>query len=79
MRHPVTFGSKVPEWPVLSTLRIFLIQATISWLDGFAGLSRLITPYLRCSSRGLWVGVWPALIGVKWYERTNNLSKFYEG
>ena len=79
MRHPVTFGSKVPEWPVLSTLRIFLIQATISWLDGFAGLSRLIAPYLRCSSRGLWVGVWPALIGVKWYERTNNLSKFYEG
>ncbi len=39
IKHPVTFGSKVPEWPVFSTLNIFLIQATTSWLDGLDGLS----------------------------------------
>ena len=26
IRQPVTFGSRVPEWPVFSTLRIFLTQ-----------------------------------------------------
>ncbi len=35
----MTFGSKVPEWPVFSTSKIFLIQATTSWEEGFEGLS----------------------------------------
>lgn len=46
IKQPVTLGSKVPEWPVFSTLRILLIHATTSCEDGLAGLSRLITPYL---------------------------------
>ena len=44
IRQPVTFGSRVPEWPVFSQRRIRFIQATTSWEDGFDGLSRLITP-----------------------------------
>ena len=44
MRHPVTLGSSVPEWPVFSTRRIRLIQATTSWDDGFDGLSKLMKP-----------------------------------
>mmetsp|Transcript_4589 Transcript_4589/g.16031 ORF Transcript_4589/g.16031 Transcript_4589/m.16031 type:complete len:203 (-) Transcript_4589:257-865(-) len=46
MRPPVTFGSSVPLWPVFSTLRMRRIQATTSCEDGFAGLSRFITPDL---------------------------------
>ena len=30
MRHPVTLGSRVPEWPVFSTRKMRLIQATTS-------------------------------------------------
>ena len=56
IKHPVTLGSNVPEWPVLSTFRIFLTQATISWEDGFAGLSRLMTPYFKYSTNGLFKG-----------------------
>ena len=41
-----TFGSNVPECPVLSTLRIRLIQATTSCELGFAGLSRFMNPDL---------------------------------
>mgnify|MGYP007104063573 CR=1 FL=1 len=77
IKHPVTFGSKVPLCPVFSTFNIFLIQATISWEEGFAGLSKFITPYLRCSSKGRCVGELPAFIGVYLYDRTNNLSKFF--
>ena len=47
IRHPVTFGSSVPLWPVLSTRRIRLIQATTSWDEGLAGLSRLMKPLLK--------------------------------
>jgi len=46
IRHPVTFGSSVPLWPVLSTRRIRLSQATTSCEDGLEGLSKLITPDL---------------------------------
>ena len=45
IRQPVTLGSSVPEWPVLSERRIRLIQDTTSCEDGLAGLSRLMTPY----------------------------------
>ena len=64
IRHPVVFGSKVPEWPVFSTLRIFLIHATISWDEGLAGLSKLITPYFKYSAKGLFKGVVELGIGV---------------
>ena len=47
MRTPVTMGSKVPEWPVFSTRRIRLIQATTSWELGREGLSRHITTELK--------------------------------
>ena len=53
IKHPVTLGSNVPLWPVFSTFNIFFTHATISWLDGFAGLSKLITPYFKCSDIGL--------------------------
>ena len=43
----MTFGSRVPEWPVLSTRRMRFSQATTSWDEGLEGLSRLITPDLR--------------------------------
>lgn len=64
IRHPVTLGSKVPEWPVFSTLRILLIQATTSWELGLDGLSRLMHPYFKYSFKGLLSGVEPAGIGV---------------
>lgn len=64
IRQPVTLGSKVPEWPVFSTLRIFFIQATTSCDEGFDGLSRLITPYFKYSFKGRDWGDWPAGIGV---------------
>ena len=76
MRHPVTLGSRVPEWPVLSTLRIFLIQATTSWEDGFDGLSKLITPYCFRMSMGRFVGEYPHGRGVKCDVLTFSLSKF---
>lgn len=65
IRHPVTFGSKVPLWPVFSTLRILLTQATTSWELGFEGLSRLITPYFFKISIGLFKGEYPQGRGVK--------------
>ena len=52
--------------PVFSTFKIFLTQATISWDEGFAGLSRLITPYFKCSTIGRVNGEKPFGIGVKW-------------
>ena len=64
IKHPVTFGSRVPECPVFSTFKMFLIQATTSCDEGFAGLSRFIIPYLRYSSKGLFKGEAPAGIGV---------------
>ena len=42
IKQPVTYGSNVPECPVFSTFNILLTQATISWEEGFAGLSKLI-------------------------------------
>lgn len=47
IRQPVTLGSRVPLWPVFSTRRILLIQATTSCDEGLAGLSKLIKPDLR--------------------------------
>ena len=64
MREPVTFGSSVPLCPVFSTRKIRFNQATTSWDDGLAGLSKFITPYLRCSSRVLFSGEHPLGIGV---------------
>ncbi len=72
--EPVTLGSSVPEWPVLSTRRMRLIQATTSCDDGLAGLSRLMTPLLTYSSIGRFRGEQPATIGVKWPLRTLSLS-----
>ena len=63
--------------PVFSTFKIFLIQATTSWDDGFEGLSRLITPYCLCLSIGLFVGDQPHGRGVKWLDLTFSESKFY--
>lgn len=42
----MTLGSKVPLWPVRSQCKIFFTQATTSWEEGLAGLSRLMHPYL---------------------------------
>ena len=46
-KFPVTAGSNVPLWPVLSQFNILLTQLTISWLLGPDGLSKLITPYYK--------------------------------
>eukprot|EP00967_Tisochrysis_lutea_P130584 scaffold226096_cov33-Tisochrysis_lutea.AAC.3 len=64
IRQPVTFGSSVPECPVFSVRRMRRIHATTSWLEGLAGLSRLITPYLRYSRSGRLSGVAPLGMGV---------------
>lgn len=56
IKQPVTAGSKVPECPVFSTFIILLTQATTSWEDGLAGLSKLMKEYLSNSSNGLYVG-----------------------
>lgn len=63
-KHPVTLGSKVPEWPVFSTSKIFFTHDTTSWELGFEGLSKLIIPYFRYSLSGLFKGVEPAGMGV---------------
>jgi len=60
----VTLGSRVPECPVFSTRRMRLIQETTSWEDGLAGLSRLMTPYERCSRMGRERGEDPEGMGV---------------
>jgi hypothetical protein len=44
IKPPVTFGSSVPLWPVFSTRSIRFSHATTSCEDGFAGLSKLMTP-----------------------------------
>ena len=54
----------MPLWPVFSTLRMRLIQATTSCDDGFAGLSRLMQPYLKYSASGRLSGEQPAGMGV---------------
>ena len=77
IRHPVTFGSRVPEWPVFSTLRIFLIHATTSCEEGLEGLSKLMTPYFLSTSIGLLVGEYPHGSGVKCDVLILSLSKFY--
>ena len=64
MRQPVTLGSSVPLWPVLSTRRMRLIQATTSCEEGLAGLSRLMQPVLTCSAKGRLSGAWPEAMGV---------------
>ena len=51
--------------PVFSTRNMRFGHAT-SWLEGFEGLSRLITPYCMCSLIGLFSGEFPQGIGV-WY------------
>ncbi len=60
----MTLGSRVPEWPVFSTLRILLIQATTSCELGLDGLSKLMHPYFKYSFNGLFKGVEPAGMGV---------------
>lgn len=64
IKHPVTLGSKVPEWPVFSISKILFTQATTSWEDGLEGLSKLMKEYFKCSSKGLLYGEWPDGIGV---------------
>lgn len=44
LKYEQTLGSKVPLCPVLSTRKIRLTQATTSWLEGLAGLSRFMQP-----------------------------------
>ena len=56
IKQPLTLGSKVPECPVFSTLKILLIQATTSWEDGLTGLSKFINPYFKYSYKGLFWG-----------------------
>ncbi|KAL0316841.1 UNVERIFIED_CONTAM: hypothetical protein Sradi_5562300 [Sesamum radiatum] len=56
IRLPVTLGSRVPECPVFSTLKMRLIHATTSCEEGLAGLSRFRTPYLMYSANGRFKG-----------------------
>lgn len=77
IRHPVTLGSSVPEWPVFSTFSILLTHATTSWDDGFEGLSRFITPYLRYSVSDRFSGALPFAIGVQCPSLISILSKFF--
>jgi len=49
IKHPVTFGSRVPLCPVFSTFRIRLSHATTSCEEGLDGLSKLIMPDLKVS------------------------------
>lgn len=74
---PVTLGSRVPEWPVLLTLRMRLTQDTTSCEDGFDGLSRLMKPYLRWSFMLRFRGSHPYAIGVQCPSFMTNLSKFF--
>lgn len=46
IKQPVTLGSSVPLWPVLSTRKSLLSQATTSCEEGLEGLSKFITPDL---------------------------------
>ena len=57
IKQPVTFGSNVPECPVLSTFKILFIQATTSCEDGFEGLSKFMHPYFKYSVNGLFKGL----------------------
>ena len=61
----MTLGSKVPLWPVFSTRRMRRIQATTSWEEGLAGLSKLMTPLRTYSAIGLFSGVQPVVRGTK--------------
>jgi hypothetical protein len=74
IRQPVTLGSRVPEWPVLSTRRMRRSQATTSCEDGFEGLSRLMTPDFTYDVMSRLSGEQPEGMGVKWLERTSSLS-----
>src|SRR3989304_1807967 len=58
-RQPVTFGSRVPEWPDLSTPSICLTYADTWWLLGPEGLSTFTIPYWRSSLTGLFSGRQP--------------------
>jgi hypothetical protein len=50
-------------------------HATTSWLDGFDGLSRLMTPELMYDLMSRVSGLEPASgMGVKWPVRTRSLS-----
>lgn len=51
--------------------RMRLTQATTSWLEGFEGLSRLMTPELMYDLRSRFSGEEPLGIGVKWPVRTS--------
>jgi hypothetical protein len=90
MRQPVTLGSSVPLWPVFSTLHAMSAQATragcdaylsmrlthdtTSWLDGFEGLSRLMTPELMYDLMSRDKGVHPVGMGVKCGVRTRTAN-----
>src|SRR5438874_4893787 len=65
MRQPVTLGSSVPLCPVFSTRSIRLTHATTSWLEGFEGLSRLISPDEIYDFRSRARGAQPEGMGVK--------------
>lgn len=62
-------------WGLLSYRNIRLIHDTTSWLDGFEGLSRLITPELMYCWRGRFKGVHPAGMGVKCPVLTSTVTK----
>lgn len=70
----MTLGSRVPEWPVFSTRRIRLTQATTSCEDGLEGLSRLMTPEEIYDFKSRFSGLQPTGIGVKWDVRTRTVA-----
>lgn len=61
---PVTLGSKVPECPVFSSLRIRLIHDTTSCEEGLLGLSKLMNPAFRYSDIVRFKGEHPCGKGV---------------
>ena len=54
-----------------------LTHDTTSWLDGFDGLSRLITPELMYDLISRFRGEQPLGIGVKWPVRTSTTERQY--
>lgn len=75
---PVTFGSKVPEWPVFSHPGIILFtHDTTSCDDGPEVLSKFITPYFKYSAIGRYIGLNPQFVGVYDADFTFNLSNSF--
>jgi hypothetical protein len=58
-KTPVTLGSNVPPWPMVSIFRILLVHAATSWLVGPAGLSRFMVPNWRYCLAGRSLGLQP--------------------